>query len=343
MWIPLRSAKMYSRIFGFQRRVWCPKWTPASSSCFMVVAAMGREPPVVPPPAVGSRVDRACGGTVTDRDREGVCDGWSSRTARAKAEPSPCGRSPSIPRRRAGRPAAWPSRPGTGTEVLRNPTRSYLAAPHRRLACRSCTLRARRHDAASQRPRSSWLGGPMRSRPLALLATGALSVLVGRHRRAAPAAFASDEVVVGRGDTLCRDRRRARDDRRAARATQPPRRPEPHLCRASGSGSPRRRRTRRRPLRRRPLVRATSWRAGEHLTGIARRYGTTVAAIAQLNSITQPVVHRVGQRLRSPVPSPAPRPAAAASSHRAAQRRAATRSTSCAPARPDRHRAPLPQ
>src|SRR5688500_18647243 len=23
-------------IFGFQRRVWCPKWTPASNSCFMV-------------------------------------------------------------------------------------------------------------------------------------------------------------------------------------------------------------------------------------------------------------------------------------------------------------------
>ena len=32
MWMPLRSAKMYGFIFGFQRRVWCPKWTPASSS-----------------------------------------------------------------------------------------------------------------------------------------------------------------------------------------------------------------------------------------------------------------------------------------------------------------------
>src|SRR5512135_3852569 len=32
MWIPLRSAKMYGRILGFQRRVWWPKWTPASSS-----------------------------------------------------------------------------------------------------------------------------------------------------------------------------------------------------------------------------------------------------------------------------------------------------------------------
>src|SRR5438477_5699356 len=32
--MPERSAKMNRRIFGFHRRVWCPKWTPASSrSC----------------------------------------------------------------------------------------------------------------------------------------------------------------------------------------------------------------------------------------------------------------------------------------------------------------------
>src|SRR6266571_4281157 len=32
--MPERSAKMKRRIFGFHRRVWCPKWTPASSrSC----------------------------------------------------------------------------------------------------------------------------------------------------------------------------------------------------------------------------------------------------------------------------------------------------------------------
>src|SRR5262245_47093260 len=30
---------MNRRIFGFQRRVWWPKWTPASSSCFMVTTA----------------------------------------------------------------------------------------------------------------------------------------------------------------------------------------------------------------------------------------------------------------------------------------------------------------
>jgi hypothetical protein len=28
-------------IFGFQRRVWCPKWTPASSIWRMVTTAMG--------------------------------------------------------------------------------------------------------------------------------------------------------------------------------------------------------------------------------------------------------------------------------------------------------------
>src|SRR4051812_3427174 len=30
---------MNRRIFGFQRRVWWPKWTPASSSCFMLTTA----------------------------------------------------------------------------------------------------------------------------------------------------------------------------------------------------------------------------------------------------------------------------------------------------------------
>ena len=39
MWIPLRAVKMYGFIFGFQRLVWCPKWTPASRSCLSVTAA----------------------------------------------------------------------------------------------------------------------------------------------------------------------------------------------------------------------------------------------------------------------------------------------------------------
>src|SRR6187200_801716 len=36
--MPPRSPKMKRRIFGFQRRVWWPKWTPASSSSFIVTS-----------------------------------------------------------------------------------------------------------------------------------------------------------------------------------------------------------------------------------------------------------------------------------------------------------------
>src|SRR5699024_607393 len=38
--MPLRSVKMKRFIFGFQRRVWCPKWTPPPSSWRMVTTAM---------------------------------------------------------------------------------------------------------------------------------------------------------------------------------------------------------------------------------------------------------------------------------------------------------------
>ena len=43
MWIPLRSAKMYGRILGFQRRVWWPKWTPASNSCRIETAGTSED------------------------------------------------------------------------------------------------------------------------------------------------------------------------------------------------------------------------------------------------------------------------------------------------------------
>ena len=39
MWMPLRCPKMYFFILGFHLRVRCPKWTPASSSSFMVTVA----------------------------------------------------------------------------------------------------------------------------------------------------------------------------------------------------------------------------------------------------------------------------------------------------------------
>src|SRR5215208_3815110 len=38
--MPLRSVKMNRFILGFQRRVWCPKWVPLSSSCFIVTTAI---------------------------------------------------------------------------------------------------------------------------------------------------------------------------------------------------------------------------------------------------------------------------------------------------------------
>ena len=38
MWIPLRSPKMKRRILGFQRRVWWPKCTPASSSSLIPIS-----------------------------------------------------------------------------------------------------------------------------------------------------------------------------------------------------------------------------------------------------------------------------------------------------------------
>src|SRR5260370_11628013 len=44
MWMPLRSPKMYSFIFGFHRRVWWPKWTPASRSSFIVISTANVPP-----------------------------------------------------------------------------------------------------------------------------------------------------------------------------------------------------------------------------------------------------------------------------------------------------------
>src|SRR5215217_3238081 len=49
--MPLRSVKMKRFIFGFQRRVWCPKWTPLSSSCFMLTTAIAAFLVCARPPA----------------------------------------------------------------------------------------------------------------------------------------------------------------------------------------------------------------------------------------------------------------------------------------------------
>src|SRR6266849_4036032 len=44
MWIPLRSPKIYSFIFGFHRRVWGPKRAPASSNSFIVISTANFPP-----------------------------------------------------------------------------------------------------------------------------------------------------------------------------------------------------------------------------------------------------------------------------------------------------------
>src|SRR4051812_7636520 len=49
--MPLRSVKMNRFIFGFQRRVWCPKCTPLSSSCFMLTTAIAASLVCARPPA----------------------------------------------------------------------------------------------------------------------------------------------------------------------------------------------------------------------------------------------------------------------------------------------------
>ena len=53
--MPLRSPKMNSFIFGFQRLVWCPKWTPASSSSFMLTVMDNQLPPWLAAPASADR------------------------------------------------------------------------------------------------------------------------------------------------------------------------------------------------------------------------------------------------------------------------------------------------
>src|SRR5919197_3134358 len=57
--MPLRSPKMKRRILGFQRRVWWPKCTPASSSSLIPTWAIGASLslPLFPPDAGGLGAD----------------------------------------------------------------------------------------------------------------------------------------------------------------------------------------------------------------------------------------------------------------------------------------------
>ena len=100
MWIPPRSPKMKRRILGFQRRVWWPKWTPASSSSLMPTSVAKWLPCDVRwlcPPA-GSRTRVDCAGQGRGRLSGGVGRGTCVRKDRA----------PEIKARRLGsRPAVY--------------------------------------------------------------------------------------------------------------------------------------------------------------------------------------------------------------------------------------------
>src|SRR4029079_17633827 len=51
--MPFRSPKMKGFIFGFQRFVWCPKWTPASSKSFNAIP-LKESSKKFPAPAAGN-------------------------------------------------------------------------------------------------------------------------------------------------------------------------------------------------------------------------------------------------------------------------------------------------
>src|SRR5918993_3684494 len=183
-------------IFGFQRLVWCPKWTPASSSWRMVTTATVVLPavPVRPPPVVlPTVVDRVGGpgprparvppgaGTVESRRRACVVartpgpapDDSTSPPTPALARPA----HPASPRPIRGPaahqvPAAAPAaasagRPGTPADrrTPRPPARSGAGAPL--LPTRPGPVAAPRAGAGDPgRPaRLGRSAGPVRRRP----------------------------------------------------------------------------------------------------------------------------------------------------------------------------------
>src|SRR4051794_16966513 len=135
--MPLRSVKMNRFIFGFQRRVWCPKWTPLSSRFFMLTTATWRRLPSraraargrdrALPVDAGHRVVRRPGvrprhPPVRRRDRGGDCPAVAA--GRRTREVGPPGGGPHraayalpvVPR--TGRPQGW-ARSTTARSELR--------------------------------------------------------------------------------------------------------------------------------------------------------------------------------------------------------------------------------
>ena len=112
--MPLRSVKMKRFILGFQRRVWCPKWTPLSSSWRMVTTAMARP---------------------SGAHREG---------ARQQADPS---RGPAS---RLSAPTSWPAPLAPCRQPLRHCAR-HVPGPLRRSTPSRCPVGARRDGSPGDR------------------------------------------------------------------------------------------------------------------------------------------------------------------------------------------------
>src|SRR5918994_6955137 len=125
--MPLRSVKMKRFILGFQRRVWCPKWTPLSRSWRVVTTAMaggpllagahGRRRTVRPapnrstPPDAGAAQTRRGG---TGSETAGAAR--SMRTGRPACEVRSDGRSAPASVRDGGEPAHLGRASSTGDQ-----------------------------------------------------------------------------------------------------------------------------------------------------------------------------------------------------------------------------------
>lgn len=160
---------------------------------------------------------------------------------------------------------------------------------------------------------------------LPLLRIAMLVAIVAGGALAVPAA-ATDPVVVKRGDTLSEIAARhgmTLAQLVALNAIANPNRIYPGQLLRLEADPPAVSQPPAAPAAATPIVHIV--KAGEHLTGIAKRYGTSIAAIVQANNIAKPSFLRVGQRLTIPggtapvaVPDSARQPLPAAVAARAA-------------------------
>src|SRR6267142_1763370 len=79
--MPCRSPKMYSFIFGFQRRTWWPKCTPASNNSFIVTVTKKLSP--LCQSVFSTRRDRGLGNF---RDNQSESRQWNSEISNLRFE-----------------------------------------------------------------------------------------------------------------------------------------------------------------------------------------------------------------------------------------------------------------